>query len=163
MKEILEKISSYNLFNNLLPGILYVILISEYSNISLVQDDILVGFFLYYFIGLVISRIGSLVVEPVLKKLQILKFAKYSDFLSASTKDLKIETLLESNNMYRTIIALLLTLMVSKLYLNISEIYEWNKNIDLYVINTSLLVVFILAYRKQTWYIKKRVEHNIKN
>jgi hypothetical protein len=65
MKEILDKLSSYNLFNYLLPGIIFVVLASEITRYSFIHDDIVIGAFLYYFIGLVISRFGSLAIEPL--------------------------------------------------------------------------------------------------
>lgn len=162
MKDLLDKISSYNIFNYLLPGILYVTIISKFSSVSLIQKDILIGAFFYYFIGLVISRVGSLIVEPIFKKVKILKFAEYSDFIVASEKDSKIETLSESNNMYRTLVALFLTLLLSKLYIFLSTKCEWSETTDFYITATILLTMFILAYRKQTSYITRRIQHHLK-
>jgi hypothetical protein len=56
MKEFITKISSYNIFNNLLPGILFVFLLNKITIYNLLQDDLVVGFFLYYFIGITISN-----------------------------------------------------------------------------------------------------------
>ena len=162
MKELLDKISSYNIFNYLLPGILYVVLLSEFSEVNIIQDEFIIGAFLYYFIGLVISRVGSLIVEPIFKKLKILKFAEYSEFITACENDSKIETLSESNNMYRTLVALFLTLLLSKIYVFASIKYEWPKSTDFYLLAMLVLTMFIFAYRKQTNYITKRIKHHIK-
>lgn len=116
MNELLNKISSYHLFNYLLPGCLFAVAGSKLTNRHLSQDNIALGLFLYYFYGLVISRIGSLLVEPLLKKLGFLKFADYRKFVSACKNDPKIEILSESNNMYRTICSLLLVLMALDAY-----------------------------------------------
>ncbi len=159
MKELLDKISSYNIFNYLLPGILYVVLLSEFSEVNIIQDEFIVGAFLYYFIGLVISRVGSLIVEPIFKKLKILKFAEYSEVLIACEKDSKIETLSESNNMYRTLVALFLTLLLSKLYVFASMKYEWSESTGFYLFAMLILTMFIFAYRKQTNYITKRIKY----
>ena len=67
MKELLDKLSSYNIFNYLLPGILFSVLASKTTELNLIQIDIILGVFVYYFIGLIISRIGSLIIEPILK------------------------------------------------------------------------------------------------
>ena len=74
MKEFLEKISSYNIFNNLLPGILFVVIAKETTSFSFIRENIFEGAFLYYFIGLFISRVGSLWIEPFLKKIKVVKF-----------------------------------------------------------------------------------------
>ena len=67
MKEIINKLSSYNLFNYLLPGTVFVALTEAFTSFPFAQDDLLIALFLYYFIGLIISRIGSLFVEPFLR------------------------------------------------------------------------------------------------
>lgn len=162
MKELLDKISSYNIFNYLLPGILYAVLLSEFSEVDIIQEEIIVGAFLYYFIGLVISRIGSLIVEPIFKKMKFLKFAEYSEFITACEKDTKLETLSESNNMYRTLIALFLSLLFSKLYVFLAVKFEWSVNTAFYILAVLLLTMFIFAYRKQTNYITNRIRHHIK-
>src|SRR5690554_4590353 len=162
MKELLHNISSYNIFNYLLPGILYAVLLSEFSEANIIQEEIIVGAFLYYFIGLVISRIGSLIVEPIFKKMKFLKFAEYSEFITACEKDPKIDTLSESNNMYRTLVARFLSLLISKLYVILATKYEWSINTAFYILAVLLLAMFIFAYRKQTNYITRRIKHHTK-
>ena len=66
MSEILDKLSSYNIFNYLLPGTLFAVAGDAFTSYSFVQKDVLVAVFAYYFMGLVISRIGSLMIEPFL-------------------------------------------------------------------------------------------------
>ena len=46
MKEILEKLSSYNIFNNLLPGILFVVLAKASTSYDFIQTDVFLGSFL---------------------------------------------------------------------------------------------------------------------
>lgn len=158
MKELIEKISSYNLFNYLFPGILFVIILKTTSSYDLVQDNIIIGVFLYYFIGLVISRFGSLIIEPIIKKCKIAKFSEYSDYINASKLDSKIELFTEINNMYRTIIALFILIFLSKLYELLSNNFNICKLILPYLLLISLIAIFILSYRKQSKYIVKRVD-----
>ncbi len=159
MKEIIDKISSYNLFNYLFPGIIFVIILREVTKYDLVQENNFLGAFLYYFIGLVISRFGSLVIEKILqnKKLKFIKFEDYSEFVLASDKDKKIELFSEINNMYRTLIALFCLLLLAKLY---QKIYEWLNilnNISYILLIIALIVLFVFSYRKQTGFVVKRV------
>ena len=102
MKEILDKITSYNLFNYLLPGVLFVVILDKLTIYSFAQENLVIGAFVYYFVGLVVSRTGSIVVEPLLKKIGFVKFDDYKDFVVAAKNDSKIDVLSESNNMYRT-------------------------------------------------------------
>ena len=160
MKELLEKISSYNLFNYLLPGIIFVVIASKITHYDFIQGDIVIGLFLYYFIGLVISRFGSLVIEPILKRFSFIQFADYKDFIAASKKDEKIELFSEINNTYRTISALFILLLLLKLYEKIECKYSVLKECCPVILILLLLVTFLFSYKKQTSYIKKRVKAN---
>ncbi|OHA39379.1 MAG: hypothetical protein A3I97_00155 [Candidatus Taylorbacteria bacterium RIFCSPLOWO2_02_FULL_44_35] len=160
MKDILEKISSYNLFNYLLPGVLFVVILEKFTTYSFVQENLIVGAFVYYFAGLVISRFGSLIVEPLLRKISFLKFADYEDFVSASKDNAKIEILSETNNMYRTFTTMFLLLALAKVYefieYKLPVIKDWNP----YILILVLLLMFLYSYRKQTQYITKRIKTN---
>jgi hypothetical protein len=103
MKDILDKLSSYNIFNYLFPGVLFVILAKSTTSYDFVQEDNLLGAFLYYFIGMTISRFGSVIVEPSLKYIRFLKFTEYSRYVQASKQDSKVDLLSEVNNTYRTL------------------------------------------------------------
>ena len=160
MKQLLDKISSYNLFNYLFPGILFAVLSRVITSYSFLQENLIIAVFVYYFLGMVISRIGSLVIEPVLKKLSFLQFADYKDFIEASKKDSKIELLSEINNMYRTLCSLFIVLVLLRLYELIESKLLILKSVNSYILAILLLVLFLFSYRKQTNYITKRIRAN---
>lgn len=162
MKELLDKISSYNLFNYLLPGILFVCISKHFTDYDLVQDNDFIGAFLYYFIGMVISRFGSLFIEPALKKFLFLKFADYKRFVSASKNDNKIELFSEINNTYRTITAMFVILLLLKLYNHFQVLWDIPQNITTLILIVLILLMFLFSYRKQTNYITKRIDANNK-
>lgn len=157
MNYILDKISSYNIFNNLLPGIVFVILASKLTIYNLIQGDHIIGIFLYYFIGLIINRIGSLIIEPSLKYINFLNGKNYKGYINASKIDSKIELLLEVNNTYRTMCSLIISVIFLKIFEALETRYvllkDWKIEISLVVI----LFLFIFSLRKQTNYITKRI------
>ena len=124
------------------------------------KKNLVMGAFVYYFVGLVISRFGSLVVEPILRWTSFLKFVSYSDFISASKFDQKIESFSETNNMYRTFVAMLVLLLVLKAYELLALRLAFLNEYGLHILLTVLLITFLLSYRKQTSYIRKRIEAN---
>ncbi|MBP6755318.1 MAG: hypothetical protein KA210_04160 [Bacteroidia bacterium] len=160
MKEILDKISSYNLFNYLLPGILFVCISKKFTDYNFIQDNDFIGALLYYFIGMVISRFGSLFIEPILKKISFLKFADYKSFVSASKKDEKIEVFSEVNNTYRTITAMFVILLLLKLYNHFQVSWAIPQNATTLILVVLILLMFLFSYRKQTNYITKRIDAN---
>ena len=86
-----------------------------------VGEDIVV----YYFTGLIINRIGSLTVEPILKKLRFIKYAPYSDFAKAAKADSKIDTLSEMNNYTRSLLTCVLLLPVIRILQVLSLKLTW--------------------------------------
>jgi len=160
MNELLGKLSSYNLFNYLVPGVIFAVIASQTTRYSLVQKDIVTGMFLYYFLGLVISRFGSLVIGPVLKAVSFVKFEDYKAFVSASKKDPQIDVLSEANNTYRTFCSLFSLLLGLKLYgeveMKVNLLREWDATIAIAL----LLLMFLFAYRKQTSFVVKRIKAN---
>ena len=159
MKEIIEKITSYNLFNYLFPGIVFSVLITEITSYSLYFDNLILGLFVYYFVGIIISRFGSLLIEPILEAIAFVKKASYSDFLSASEKDPKIDILSQENNMYRTLISMCTLLGLTTIYQWIEMRCSILKDNSHYLLIILLIVCFLFAYRKQTNFIVRRVNH----
>lgn len=160
MKEIFTKLSSYNIFNYLFPGVIYSIIVAKITKYNLIIDNIFIAFFVYYFIGLIISRIGSLIIEPFLKKISFVVFANYRDFVIASKEDNKIEILSEINNMYRTIISLSFSLIITLAFNDLFEKYisQFECIHSVYYIGLIILMIlFMFSYKKQTDYIRKRV------
>ena len=116
MESLLEKISSYNILNNLIPGAVFVFLGKLLDIISLPLDGIVESIFVYYFCGMIISRIGSLVIGGIFERLKWIKYASKAEYVAAVKKDARIESLLETSNMYRTCASLFLTLGFVKVY-----------------------------------------------
>jgi len=158
MKEIIDKLSSYNIFNYLLPGIVFSVLTSNFTKFNLIFDNLIIGAFLYYFIGLVISRVGSVIIEPLLKWIKFLKFADYKDFVIVSKTDTKLEVLSESNNTYRTIVSMFLILFLLIGYQELSETFCFFSNNKDIIVLSILFLLFLFSYRKQTSYITKRIK-----
>jgi len=159
----LDKLSSYNVFNYLFPGVVFCVIADRYFSIPLLQDSIITGLFLYYFIGLVISRFGSLILEPLMKKIKVVKFSDYSDFVNAVKSDPKIEVLSETNNMYRSVLSTLLILCLVAVGQSIFQNFTSSAPLMKYALLPALVVLFGLSYKKQTDYIVKRIEVNKRN
>jgi len=160
MTDFLNKLSSYNIFNYLVPGIIFAVAVDAVTQYRLVQSDLVIGLFIYYFIGLVISRFGSLVLEPLLRRISYLQFAAYADFVTASQSDPKIDLLSEVNNTYRTLCSAFILVGLLRLYEVIENwlpvLKEWN----ITILAILLLITFLISYRKQTGYVARRVAAN---
>ena len=157
MDKVLEKISAYNIFTNLLPGVVYCFFTDKFFGIPLVQKDLLVAVFFYYFVGMVISRVSSVVVEPLLKASKLVSFVDYPRYVEALSKDEQIGILLEVSNTYRSVIALLVCILATGAWNAAVSKYQFIADYSHYILIGLLVGLFLLAYRKQTQYIVSRI------
>lgn len=165
MSDFISKISSYNLFNNLLPGVVFSAVVTYTTSYKLLFEDVIISFFVYYFIGMVVSRVGSIVIDPLItgvliegSKPKLIKTAPYHDYIDACKVDSDIKLLSEVNNTYRTMIAgmalSIITIFID--YLCIPD------TILQVVVCLLVLILFIFSYKQQTErYIVKRVNKAI--
>lgn len=157
MNELLNKISEYNLFNYLLPGVLYLYYIDNFLWIEVIGEDYLILIFIAYFTWLCISRFWSVVIEWGFKKYKIIKFEPYNKYLQAIKSDKKIELLSQENNVLRSIIALFIIIISTHIYLYIIHCFRL-EDISEIITVILILILFILSYRKQTTYITERIK-----
>jgi len=156
----LGRISNYNLLNNLIPGAILCVLLKHLVGYDLMNVGTLELLVVFYFIGMVNGRIGSLVIEPFLKLIKLVTFRDHKLFVEAEQKDKKIAYLSETNNMYRSMISVAFTVLIVKLY-RVGVDLHWNwGNISEWVVLVAMLILFSCAYRKQTKYIVSRIDYH---
>ena len=102
METLFKQVSRYELFTNLIPGALFCLLVDSFYGVLTFEANIIQWLFIYYFIGSIISRIGSLFIEPALKFFRIIHFSDYREYCKAKEKDTEIASLLIPHNMFRS-------------------------------------------------------------
>ena len=170
LERIAEQISAYEIFNHIVPGAVYIILADRLTAFSFLTGRVLPDIIIFYFAGVVIGRIGSLLIEKALshkgKKTgkTFLERAPYSDYLKAEKKDTehKLNQLLTANNMYRSLAsaaALLLLTVLAEWLLPFLPGGILTRRIVILVACILLVLLFLFSLRKQTGYIRLRVTH----
>ena len=154
----LGRISNYNLINNLIPGAILCVLLKYLVGYDLMNVGTLELLVIFYFIGMVNGRIGSLIVEWFLKKVHFVTIRNHKLFVAAEQKDMKIVNISETNNMYRSMISVAFTTLLVKLYhVGIDLQWDWGNKSE-WVVLVSMLILFACAYRKQTNYLVSRID-----
>lgn len=148
MTELFKTISNYHFFNYLLPGAIGTYYFQQMYNYSLEKSNIIILCCIYYLVGLLISRVGSLVISPILKCW--LDFQPYDKYLCASKRDQAIAGMSTIANMYRTLIALVLIISIFELIHN-------GVTYPLFVLFILGFILLVASYIKQTRLIVKRV------
>jgi len=153
----LERISNYNIFNNFFPGIIAGIVLGKIFNYNLITGDIVFWIFIYYFIGMILSRIGSVILERPL--LFGIKLSSKSRYVQAEKSDSKIQTLQQDANTYRTIVAMSLVVFVA-LIINQICIYPLDTKYFWASVAVSVLIgiLFTASFRKQIRHIISRIK-----
>ena len=162
MKAILERLSAYSIFSYLLTGLLFVSMGERLTSFSLIQRSWIVGIVLYYFIGLVISRVGLLIVKPVLERIGFVKEPPYEDYMEASKSDSRIDILSAQNNLFRTLCAMVMMLIGLKIGEKVVGVLPWGADVYDFIMLAGLFVLFLLSYRKQAQGVVRRVRYGQK-
>lgn len=164
LKLLIDKLSQYNFLTNILPGTVLCLLMKYVVGYDffVIEDWYLMGI-LFYLAGMVNNRFGSLIVEPFLKWIHFIKKAPYKNFIVAEKIDEKVTTLSMENNVFRSYISALALTLLAMAYKEWLSSLITNQSISSSLLLTALLILFAFSYRKQSRYVKERVEKNIKS
>ncbi len=101
-----------------------------------------------------------------MRRVGFTKYAPYPDFANAAKTDSKIDTLSETNNCTRSLLTCVLLFPVIWVLHVMSLKWIWFSTNWKWGAIVFLVVLFLFSYRKQTDYIRNRVEavnsHNVK-
>lgn len=162
LKLIVDKLSQYNFLTNILPGTVLCIVLGKVVGYNILfTDDWYVQGILFYFVGMVNNRFGSVAVEPLCKSSGLVSFAPYRDFVKAEKADAKITTLSMENNVFRSYISVCLLSVIAWGYKLLEGAIPFFSDTRTILLLITLLVLFCLSYRKQTKFVKQRVEANL--
>jgi hypothetical protein len=161
MKEVAAKISSYNIFNFLFPGAVFVVCAERMRLCPPVSTEIVARLLIYYFVGMALSRVGSLIVEPAAKFLRIVRKSDYAAYVQACMKDEKLPLMVEVTNTYRTIAAGALCLLGGLA----AQKSGWETELDRPTlelgITGAVCLLFMVSFKKQYDYVTKRVSAQV--
>ena len=158
MEKLIEKLSSYNILNNLIPGAAFIWLSNLFGIFAISQDSIIEKLFIYYFCGMIVSRIGSIVIEKICLERKIISYVPKKEYVEAAKRDKVIEELLETSNLYRTCAGMILTIGVCKIYVIGAQYFNLLSLLNKWLILILLFVLFFAAFCKQTKHISIRIE-----
>lgn len=160
MKEALEKLDTYQILTNLFPGFFFGLGLRYLFNFQLATSGAITDIVVFYFMGLIVGRFGSVVVEPCLEKLHLIRRSPYSAFLKAEKCDAKISSLLTACNYFRSLLAGVLLFPVIWLLKLLALQWQWFGSHWKVVLVFSLILLLFASYRKQIGFIRARVEAN---
>jgi len=153
-----EKLDAYDVVANLVPGAALTYAL-HFSKFPTPAPENWAAFLLVSFVaGVTTNRLGSLVLDPILRRFKFLNPKNYDSFVASERNDRKLETLVANHGLYRTFFT------AGIIYLALLVVSHWAPAIAsadqlifvLFVL--AGMVVFLFAFRKEDGYIHARIE-----
>lgn len=161
MESILQNISEYRLLNNLIPGGFFVGVLAWAAGWASSEVNFIFIIAISYVAGVILSRLGSLVVEPVAEKVFKVEFVSHEDYCRAEKLYPRLLVMNSENGIFRTFVAVSACLLLGAPIIGLFGMGD-GRALSLLVIASAIsVVVFMLAYIKQTSYIVGRVKSEL--
>lgn len=160
MEKLLEKVDSYNIFTNIIPGFLLLIFNEYYLNISglNIGEQVIVA----YFVGQTLNRIGSILTGKVLLKFTNENGEDYGKYIKASNSDEKINKLLQERNVFRTICTMLIVCLLEIPLSKVVTDIKISRDIIVAILLVLLIIIYSISFCKYNKYVANRVRNNTK-
>ena len=155
MEKIIEKLDSYNLFTNIIPG--YLMLLFNIYYFKLDSLNIIEYIVVAYFIGQTLNRLGSILVGKVLLKFTSEGGLPYDKYITACDNDKKINLLLQERNTYRTFCTLFIVCMIEVIFSKIYKDINISNNAIIFALLAICLIIYSVSYCKYNKYIDDRI------
>ena len=157
LTKLLEKISHYEILNNIIPGSALCLILS-YIGYPILEYNVWACIVICYLVGIVNSRFSSIVIEWICRKTHFVKWRDYELYNKAKKERPFIVTLQESANMFRAFSSVFVISLCGYGLMELSTKWIWLTQNGIWILLVALLVLFAFSYRKQ---INKYVVKNI--
>lgn len=154
--EVLSRIlSQYQFFNYILTGAIFTYSLRLIGIYNVMFDSIFIEVLVYYAVGLFLSRLATVTLEPSLKKIGYIKYSSYPRYLKATTKDAELDNLSQQNNLFKT--AMTASLLISVLIL-MKGCATHELDLQGALVAAAIGLIFMMSYKKQTGYMNDRID-----
>ncbi|WP_037499322.1 hypothetical protein [Sphingomonas jaspsi] len=151
-----DKLDAYNLVANLVPGAALTYAL-HYSNFPSPEPRDLGAFLLVSFVaGVTVNRLGSLILDPFLRRWRFLKPKDYQSFLVGEKADPKLEALVANAGLYRTFFVAGFVYLVALAAATLGVPLSNQVVLASFVVIG--MIVFLFALRKEDGYIHTRIK-----
>ena len=158
--ELLSKFTRYDWFTTLLPGICCLAIGRRLGLFETVPKSYIETFGFIFFLGLVSSRIGASVIEPISKFKKFNLWGPYADYLNFRLKDEKGADMLVTNaNWFRSLTGMVLLLICITATGFMCDYFGLEPSARQWCLLVALMALFADSYRRQLRFIRGRIEY----
>ena len=146
INSLFNKLSAYQLLSLMLPGASLLGTLKFIFTIDIKVNENIWWFLLAsYVVGIILSRIGSLLIEEVFKKMGFIKGYNVGNYIAKRKEDDMVETLLSFANLYRSLCALSIVLIIVTMVKGYGFCDYWHY----FLLEVLLLLLFTFSFCKQ--------------
>ena len=146
INSLFNKLSAYQLLSLMLPGASLLGTLKFIFAIDIKVDENIWWFLLSsYVVGIILSRIGSLLIEEVFKKMGFIKGYNVGNYIAKRKEDDMVETLLSFANLYRSFCALSILMIIVTMVKGYGFCDYWHY----FLLEVLLLLLFAFSFYKQ--------------
>lgn len=153
LKSLSEKLSAYQLFNFIYPGAVFLGILHFHGKPLGILNEIWWFLLASYFLGMTISRFGSIVIEWLCLKLKWIAKYDVKRYSECMAKDSFTAVLLELTNIYRTICSMGTLLLIGTIFK-----YQQNDKCCVIIIEVLFVVLFLISFIKQHHYLENKLK-----
>lgn len=153
LKSLSEKLSVYQLFNFIYPGAVFLGILS-YKGVPLGMLKEIWWFLLAsYFLGMTISRFGSIVIESICLKFGWIEKYDIKRYADNIAKNSFTAILLELTNIYRTICSMGILLFLCTIFK-----YQQDDKCCMLFVEVLFVLLFGISFIKQHHYLEDKLK-----
>ena len=146
INSLFNKLSAYQLLSLMLPGASLLGTLKFIFTIDIKVNENIWWFLLAsYVVGIILSRIGSLLIEEVFKKMGFIKGYNVGNYIAKRKEDDMVETLLSFANLYRSFCALSILMIIVTMVKGYGFCDYWHY----FLLEVLLLLLFAFSFYKQ--------------
>lgn len=158
LKEFVAKLTRYDWFTVFVPGLFAVVAFEKLGIGEFLSVGLLKALIYIFMVGIVSSRIGASIVEPIARIKRFGLSYKYEDYLEFRNKDSKgAEMLIGNSNFYRGMVGAFLLVLFTLLLSYLKHRLGLSSKAYATIVLSALLFLFADSYRRQLVFINKRI------
>lgn len=151
-----DKLDAYNLVANLVLGAALTYAL-HFSDFPTPPPSEIGAFLLVAFVaGVTANRLGSLILDPLLRRSSFLKPKDYRSFLTREKADQKLDALVANSGLYRTFFTAGFLYLAALILSPITDEVSDRTIFTVFVV--AGMMVFLFALRKEDGYIHSRID-----
>jgi hypothetical protein len=155
---MLDRFDAYNFVTSLIPGAALLLALGASGFPTPDLKNVIPFIVVSFALGAISNRLGSLAIDPLIRRLRLLPKKDYDSYIRASEHDRKLDAIVQNANLYRTFATAGLVYFSLLLLRKVAVAVGISQSYFAQILLAVAILIFVAAYIGQDRYISKRVQ-----